>query len=86
MHPLFSKMHHLKQFAFGFLPFKKSNISLEEVSEASVLSVFTVSFISVKRLLVCPLEFFLLAGVGTYFLFAFDAQSENLNPLVHDVH
>ena len=30
--------------------FKKSNISLEEVSEASILSEFIISFISVKRL------------------------------------
>ena len=44
----------------------------------SVLSVFIVSFISVKRLSVCPLDFFLLAGVGTYFLPAFDALSEDL--------
>ena len=58
--------------------FKKSSISLEEISEASVLNVFIVSFMSVKRLSVCPLDFFLLAGVGTYFLFAFDAPSEDL--------
>ena len=58
--------------------FKKSSISLEEVSEASVLSVFIVSLISVKRLSVCPLDFFLLADVSTYFLFAFHAPSEDL--------
>ena len=70
---------------------KKSNISLEEVSEASVLSVFIVFFISVKRLSVCPLDFFLLAGVGTFFLFAFDSPSEDLRknldlPLLHKHH
>ena len=59
-------------------PFKKSNISLEEISEASILSVFIFSFIPVKRLSVCPLDFFLLAGVGIYFLFAFDAPSEDI--------
>ena len=58
--------------------FKKSNISLDKVSEAIILRVFIVSFISVKRLSVRPLDFFLLTGVGTYFLFAFDAPSEEL--------
>ena len=60
--------------------FKKSSISLEEVSEASVLSVFIVSLISVKGLSVCPLDFFLLADVGTYFLFVFHAPSEEEEP------
>ena len=54
--------------------FKKSNISLAEVSKAIVLSVFIFSFISVKRFSACPLDYFLL----TYFLFPFDAPSEDL--------
>ena len=52
--------------------------------------VYSFSFISVKRLSVCPLDFFLLAGVGTCFLFAFLHQRslrKNLDlPLLHKHH
>ena len=53
--------------------FKKSNTSLEEVSAPSVLRVLMASFISFKKLSVCP-----LAGVGTCFLFAFGFSLEDL--------
>ena len=78
MQSLFSKNASSLAACLWLSSFQKFNISLEELSEASVLSVFIVSFISVKRLSVCPLDFFLLAGVCTYFLFVFDAPSEDL--------
>ena len=76
MNRLFSKLQSSLAACLWLSSFKKSHISLQKVSEAIVLSVAILSFISVKRLSVSPLYLFLLAGVGTFFLFPFDAPSE----------